>query len=192
MQSSTSTGADSLVEITEETHGVMLDIKYATSDNITGKPIYDLTRCYLRREAEEKLRIAVELLLPLGLRIKIFDGYRPEAAQKLLWAACPDPDYIIPPEVGSNHTRGIAVDMTLVTSDGAELDMGTGFDDMTVQSHHRRSDIPVIAQKNRFLLQGVMSLCGWVPQDTEWWHYQLPGDDWPLLEGASTGLIGSP
>lgn len=176
-----------MIEITEGSHGVTLDIKYATEDNITKKPIYAAPRCYLRKEAEEKLCEASDLLAPLGLKFRIFDGYRPAAAQELLWAACPDPDYIIPPEVGSNHTRGIAVDLTLMSVDGTELDMGTGFDDMTVQSHHCRRDIPVLAQRNRFLLQGVMSLCGWVPQPTEWWHYQLPGDDWPLLD-MKTGL----
>jgi len=66
-----------LVEITPQTHYVELDIAYATTRNLTGKPVYGRSGCYLHRDAEAKLRLAVELARPLGLRLRIFDAFRP-------------------------------------------------------------------------------------------------------------------
>ena len=64
----------------------------------------------------------------IGLKLKIFDAYRPVYVQKTLWEFLPDSNFIAPPHKGSPHSRGVAVDLTL-TKDGEELDMGTGFDD---------------------------------------------------------------
>jgi D-alanyl-D-alanine dipeptidase len=85
----------------------------------------------------------------------------------------PDEQYVANPAKGSNHSRGVAVDLTLVDSEGRELDMGTPFDDFTVQSHHGNQDISLKAQQNRFLLLGIMSAAGWDFYQCEWWHYQL-------------------
>jgi D-alanyl-D-alanine dipeptidase len=169
-----------LAEITQNSHGVCIDLKYATADNIAGRPIYRNAQCYLRPEAERCLRKAVELAAAIGLQPLIFDAYRPPAAQHMLWQACPDPDYIVPPEIGSNHARGTAVDLTLIDANGTPLDMGTGFDEMTQQSHHGRTDISAKAQQNRLLLLGLMTAAGWQTLPTEWWHFQLPGD-WPIV-----------
>ncbi|MCW9003123.1 MAG: D-alanyl-D-alanine dipeptidase, partial [Rhodospirillales bacterium] len=79
-----------LIEITEETHGVMIDIAYATADNFTGAPVYGRPGCYLHEEAEPLLRRAVELAAALDLRIRIFDAFRPSEAQWALWNHTPD------------------------------------------------------------------------------------------------------
>lgn len=173
-----------LIAIRAPEYDVDLDIRYATENNITGAALYQEPRCYLRIEAAEQLTRAIELAKALGVRLHVFDGYRPVATQHKLWQSCPDPDYIVPPEVGSNHTRAIAVDLTLAETNGTLLDMGTGFDDMSQRSHHGNTDISTQIQRNRYLLHGLMASAGWVSLPTEWWHYQLDGE-WPLISEDS-------
>lgn len=162
----------SLVKITAS-DDLFVDLAYGTEQNFTGKRVYQHSACYLHQEAAACLEKARKLVEPLGLRFKILDAFRPVEAQQILWDCVPDEQYIANPAKGSNHSRGVAVDLTLVDSRGIELDMGTPFDDFTVQSHHGNLDVSVEAQKNRFLLLGVMSAAGWDFYQCEWWHYQL-------------------
>ncbi|WP_205900264.1 M15 family metallopeptidase, partial [Pseudomonas viridiflava] len=89
----------------------------------------------LHRDAEVCLRKASDLARQAGLTLRIFDAYRPAYAQYLLWDALPNLEYARDPGLGSHHTRGVAVDLTLVDASGEALDMGTGFDDMREKSH---------------------------------------------------------
>jgi D-alanyl-D-alanine dipeptidase len=173
-----------LVAITPESHGITLDIAYASERNITGKPVYRRPGCYLHRDAAAKLEKAVALARALGLRLKVFDAFRPAEAQWVLWNARPDPDFLADPRRGSPHSRGVAVDLTLV-DEGGELDMGTGFDAFTPLSHHANTEVPVRAQRNRFTLLGIMSAAGWDFYSREWWHYQLfQPRSYPLLSDS--------
>ena len=175
----------SMVEITPEDFDVEIALAYATPDNITGKPIYAKANCYLHAQAAEMLKAAVALAAPLGLRFKIFDAYRPTEAQWKLWEAFPSEEFVANPRKGSPHSRGVAVDLTLIDAAGRELEMGTGFDDMRPLSHHARTDISVEAQRNRFTLMGLMSAAGWDFYKNEWWHYQLfQARDYPLIDQA--------
>jgi D-alanyl-D-alanine dipeptidase len=175
----------SLVEITPESHAVVIDLAYATARNLTGKPVYRQARCFLHADAEARLVRAVDLARPLGLRLKLFDAFRPSEAQWVLWNACPDPDFLADPRRGSPHSRGVAVDVTLLDAAGAELDMGTAFDAFTPLSHHANTAIPLAAQRHRFLLLGLMSAAGWDFYGNEWWHYQLFNSrQYPVLGDA--------
>jgi D-alanyl-D-alanine dipeptidase len=175
----------SLVEITPESHDIILDLAYATPRNITGQPLYRHALCYLHSDALARLEQAIALAAALGLRFKIFDAFRPTVAQWLLWNARPDPEFLADPRRGSPHSRGAAVDVTLIDGAGIELDMGTGFDAFTPLSHHGRTDVPEAAQRNRFLLLGVMTAAGWDFYRNEWWHYQLfDARRYPLLADA--------
>jgi D-alanyl-D-alanine dipeptidase len=162
-----------LVEIRSETHGIALAIAYATADNITGKPVYARAACYLHAEAAARLVRAQDLARPLGLGFKIFDAFRPSEAQWKLWEARPDPEFLADPRRGSPHSRGVAVDLTLVDGEGRELEMGTGFDAFTPLSHHGNTEVSPQAQRNRLLLLGLMTAAGWDFYRNEWWHYQL-------------------
>jgi zinc D-Ala-D-Ala dipeptidase len=174
-----------LHEITAVGHGVLLEIAYATPANFTGKPVYTRPGCYLHADAEAALRRAVALARPLGLRLKIFDAFRPSEAQWALWNFRPDPEFLADPRKGSPHSRGVAVDLTLVDVGGHALDMGTEFDAFTPLSHHGSTAIPETAQRNRFLLLGLMSAAGWDFYKNEWWHYQLfDSKKYPLLSDA--------
>jgi len=107
------------------------------------------------------------------LRFRIFDAYRPQEAQRKLWAHTPDPNFLADPARGSAHSRGVAVDLTLIGEDGQDLDMGTEFDAFTPLSFHANTEVSLEAQKNRFLLLGIMSAAGWDFYRNEWWHYQM-------------------
>jgi len=162
-----------LVEITEVTHDVLLDIAYATPNNFTGAPVYTRSGCYLHPDALKCLERAIDLAARQGLRLKIFDAFRPSEAQWALWDFRPDPEFLADPRRGSPHSRGAAVDLSLIDADGLELDMGTGFDAFTPLSHHGNTEIPPAAQRNRLLLMGLMTTAGWDFYRNEWWHYQL-------------------
>jgi len=162
-----------LVRIIPPAFDVDLSIAYATADNFTGKPVYARPDCWLHADAAECLGKAIALARPLGLRLKVFDAFRPQEAQWILWNHTPDPEFLADPRRGSPHSRGVAVDLTLIDEQGRELDMGTAFDAFTPLSHHGHPGIPVEAQRNRHLLMGIMTSAGWDFYRNEWWHYQL-------------------
>jgi len=183
-----------LVEITQATHDVLIDIRYATDDNFTGHPVYARAACFLNPEAEAHLVRAIALAKALGLRLKLFDGFRPAEAQWRLWNFRPDPEFLADPRRGSPHSRGAAIDLTLVDGDGVELDMGTGFDAFTPLSHHGVTEIGETAQRNRLILLGLMTAAGWDFYRNEWWHYQLfDARRFPLLSDSvlSQPMMGS-
>jgi len=176
-----------LVSLQSPGFDLEIALAYATDDNVTGKRIYARAEAQLHPDAAAALQRASALAAPLGLRFKIFDAYRPVEAQWRLWDAFPDPEFVADPRIGSCHSRGVACDLTLVdASSGAELDMGTPFDDFTEASHHGRSDLPAEVQRNRALLLGVMTAAGWDWIQSEWWHYQLfEPERYPLLADAA-------
>jgi zinc D-Ala-D-Ala dipeptidase len=165
--------AMSLIEITPDSHDLVIDLAYATPRNFTGRPVYRRAACYLHSDAAARLSRAVELAGALGLRLKLLDAFRPSEAQWVLWNTCPDPNFLADPRRGSPHSRGIAVDLVPIDGEGHELDMGTAFDAFTPLSHHGNTAVTPDAQRNRFLLLGLMSAAGWDFYANEWWHYQL-------------------
>ena len=174
-----------LQTIAAASHDVILEIAYATAANFTGKPVYSRPGCYLHADAAAALKRAVDLAKPLGLRLKIFDAFRPSEAQWALWNFRPDPGFLADPRKGSPHSRGVAIDLTLIDARGHALDMGTAFDAFTPLSHHGSTAVSETAQRNRFLLLGLMSAAGWDFYKNEWWHYQLfDSKKYPLLSDA--------
>ena len=176
-----------LVEITPETYGLEIDLLYATRLNFTGSPIYRRAACYLHPDTALLLARASELARNLGLRLRLFDGFRPAEAQWVLWRHLPDPAYIADPRLGSPHSMGAAVDLTLVeAANGRALDMGTDFDDMRPLSWHGDTGVSATAQRNRALLLGLMTAAGFDYFRNEWWHYQLykPRGRYPVLSDS--------
>jgi D-alanyl-D-alanine dipeptidase len=177
-----------LVEIRADSHDVAIDLRYATADNITGRPLYARSICLLHADAAAALVQARNRAAAIGLRLCLFDAYRPVEAQWALWQTLPDPRFIADPRQGSNHNRGVAVDLTLLAADGGPLDMGTGFDDMTEASHHASTAVGHEARRNRLVLAGVMAVAGFEPYPFEWWHYQLPdATRYPMIDQATLG-----
>jgi len=173
-----------LVDVQKVIPGIVLDIRYATTNNFTGQQLYPFSKCYLRRASAEKLRAAQAELAPLGYGLKIFDGYRPLSVQWKMWEVYPHSGYVADPRKGSRHNRGAAVDVTLIRlAGGAELPMPTPYDDFTERAHRKFKDLPEEVVRNRELLEEVLTKHGFVGLYTEWWHFD--DKDWrqfPILD----------
>lgn len=124
-----------MVDVTKVMPDIVLDIRYATTNNFLGQKIYNEPRCLLRWAAAKRLIRVQEALKEQGLGLKVFDCYRPPSAQRKMWAIKPDPNYVANPDKGSRHNRGMAVDLTLVDANKQELVMPTGFDDFSLRAH---------------------------------------------------------
>lgn len=155
---------------------IVSDVRYATTNNFTGKVLYPTANVYLRHVVAEKLsRVQRALINKYKLRLKVFDGYRPLSVQKKLWEIMPDDRYVANPKNGSRHNRGAAVDLTLIDSLGNELDMGTPYDDFTEKAHRDYKDLSPEAARNRKILEDAMIAEGFEPLNSEWWHYDYSG-----------------
>ena len=162
-----------LVNLNNKNSEIIFDLRYATNNNFTNKILYKPKECLIHKVAYEHLCLAEDIAKKLGYKLKIFDAYRPVDVQQKLWDILPDANFIAPPEKGSPHSRGVAVDLTLVDRNNNELDMGTEFDEFSRLSYHGCIDISQESYKNRLLLLGIMTDSGWDFFRNEWWHYQL-------------------
>lgn len=149
------------------------DMKYATTDNFLKQQVYDCASCFLRLKTVKALIKANEQFIAKGYKIKLYDCYRPLDIQKKMWAIVSNPKYVANPAKGSIHNRGGAVDITLVNSDGFELDMGTGFDHFGKEASHNYEGVSKQVKKNRNLLKSIMTRNGFNAFESEWWHYNL-------------------
>ena len=170
-----------LIEVTsEKVPGLVLEIRYATEQNITGKKIYADKRAWLRVETIRKLAQVARELEEKGYRLVLWDGWRPASAQKALWAAKPDGRFLTPPNRISRHTRGTSVDVSLADRNGKILEMPSDHDEFTDRADEDFSDVPKeVAQRAR-LLRKAMFRAGFSGVPDEWWHYDLR--DWASYE----------
>jgi len=164
--------------------GIRVDLRYATVDNFVGRDLYTPLDCaWLHRDAAAALEKSVAWLASErpDLSLLVLDALRPQRVQEQLWAALQGTEllgYLAPPERGSIHSFGMAVDITLIDRAGRELDMGTPFDDLSEQSHPAleeallaRGDLSLQQIANRQLLRAAMHHGGWVGINSEWWHF---------------------
>lgn len=158
------------------------EIRYATANNFTKAVIYDCPACLLRPEVAEALVQVNQSLRKQGLYLKVFDCYRPGPYQQRLWDKVPNPDYVTPPAKGSMHSRGAAVDLTIVDATGKELNMGTEFDFFGVEAHTDNLNLPAEVLKNRKTLRDAMEAAGFKGIRTEWWHFSYQKKQFPLSD----------
>ena len=176
-----STNSSTHEEVTNETFvrvadyipDIVVDLRYATTDNFTGQRLYDFTEAWLRYGTTLKLLKAQEILRKQGYGLKIWDAFRPVAAQFVMWEIYPDDTFIANPIKGySWHSRGNTVDVTIVDQNGAELLMPTPFDNFF---YHEKRKFNEEEQKevsrNFHLLQDTMVAAGFRPYEDEWWHF---------------------
>ena len=167
-------------------HGIAVDLRYATADNFVGHPVYEGIDCHwLRREAADALERAAVWLAERrpGYRLLVLDALRPQRVQQRLWdelQGTPLTMYLAPPERGSIHSFGMAVDLTLLGPDGREMDMGSGFDEMALTSHpDHEAEHLALGQLSaahlveRGWLRAAMREAGFHGITTEWWHFDL-------------------
>lgn len=155
--------------------GFAYDLRYATDNNFLKEKVYECAECYTRVKTAKALLAANADFKKAGVKIKFFDCYRPNSVQYKMWEIVPNPQYVANPKKGSIHNKGGAVDITLVTLEGEELDMGTDFDFFGKRAYHDNLDLPQKILDNRKLLKETMKKHGFWSTRTEWWHYNLSG-----------------
>ncbi len=158
-------------DVVELDSSIVIDIRYASLDNFVGLQLYPCGRCILRTEVAEAIVRIHKDLKAKGFGLKMYDCYRPASVQSVLWSKMPDARYVTPPERGSMHSKGVAVDVSIVDREGNELDMGTPFDFFGEGSHHTSAGHPDSVKTHRSLLKTSMERGGFRPIRTEWWHY---------------------
>ena len=187
---STSRKSEPFVEAASVDSTIIIDLRYATPNNFTGRVLYKIPRCFLRKSVAERLARVQRKLREKGLGLKIWDGYRPLSVQKKMWAIVPDSRYVANPKHGSRHNRGAAVDVTLVDSTGMELHMPTGFDDFSPKAHRDWMGDDSLAIHNRRILEDAMTSEGFIPLSTEWWHFDAPNwKNYPIENSSIRELI---
>lgn len=166
--------------------GIDVDLRYATCNNFLGRVLYRELNCAcLRVEAGLALERASRWVSArqTGVRIRVLDALRPQRVQEQLYRELentPQAMYLAHPERGSIHSFGMAVDVTLLDATGRELDMGSGFDEMTLASHPDREAehlaTGVLTQQqvvNRGWLRAAMRQAGFHGINSEWWHFDF-------------------
>lgn len=172
-----SAAARELVDLNKLDAGFRFDLRYATPDNFTKVTLYPVARAYLHRSVAKALVEVQQELAAQGLGLKIFDAYRPLSVQQRMWDLIHDDRYVSNPALNAGrHTRGTAVDITLVDKDGKDLPMPTPFDDFTERAHRDAAGIPAEAARNSKRLEEVMQKHGFIPYPFEWWHFDF--HDW--------------
>ncbi len=175
-----------LVEVVRLEPTLRLDVRYATSNNFVGRPVYKEARAFLQRPAAEALARAHRALKRQGYGLTVFDGYRPWHVTKLFWDLTPEDkkEFVADPSRGSRHNRGCAVDLTLYDlRTGRQVSMPSEFDEMTERSHINYGGGTPEQRRLRDLLRAAMEAEGFAVYEPEWWHYDYK--DWreyPILD----------
>ncbi|GAC1590191.1 MAG: hypothetical protein NVS3B25_08450 [Hymenobacter sp.] len=171
--------AADLVELTTLDPTIQLDVRYATSHNLVGRPVYTEARAFLQRPAAEALVKANAELKPLGYRLLVFDGYRPWSVTRLFWAITPpeNKQFVADPKKGSRHNRGCAVDVSLYDiATGKEAAMPGEYDEMSPRSYASYPGGTPAQRALRDLLRSKLEQHGFTVYPAEWWHFDY--QDW--------------
>lgn len=173
-----SRASEPLVEISAVDPTIVVDLRYATSRNVLGHPIYPAgARAVVRQSVADRLKFAQTYLRARGYGLKIWDAFRPFNAQGALWAFAKSAKFVADPENGhALHTWGAAVDATLVDAKGHDVPMPSDLDAFSADAalHYQGSD-PTVRGDLDMLLHG-MGAAGFKGMRSEWWHFVAP--DW--------------
>jgi len=175
-----------LVELNKLDPTIKLDIRYATSNNFLGTPVYSQARAFLERPAAEALVRANRALKAQGYGLLVHDGYRPWYVTKMFWDATPDDKkkiFVADPAEGSRHNRGCAVDLTLYElKTGKPVEMPSLYDEMTERAYADYAGGTPEQRERRSILRRAMEQEGFIVLPEEWWHFDYK--DWkeyPIL-----------
>ena len=174
-------------------------MRYYGTDNIVGSRIngYINPVTISTANAANALKKVADELAQSNYRLKIFDGYRPQRGVDHFidwsqdykdtltkWKFYPnikksdlfDLNYLAK---RSGHSRGSTYDLTIIDTNGTELEMGTTWDYFGPESWPTDTTVSQLAQDNRNLLRGLMLKHGFVPYTEEWWYFTLDNEPFP-------------
>ena len=167
-----------MIEVKSVIPTIVYDLRYSTNNNFTKAPLYkDGSKTFLRKPVVEALAEVQKELNSIGYGLKIFDAYRPYKVTQKIWDLVGDERFAADPKKGSNHNRGLAVDITIIDlKSGKELNMGSDFDSFSDTAHTSFIHLTKDAFKHRFLLKELMIKHGFHIFETEWWHFFWDND----------------
>jgi zinc D-Ala-D-Ala dipeptidase len=168
-----------LVELVKLDPTIKLDIRYATTNNFLGTPVYTQARAFLQRPAAEALLRAHQALKVQGYGLIVYDGYRPWYVTEIFWEATPEDKkiFVANPAEGSRHNRGCAVDVSLYDlQTGKEVKMPSGYDEMTNRAFPDYPGGTAEERERRAVLRQAMEKQGFQVYPEEWWHFDYK--DW--------------
>lgn len=170
---------------------VLAEVRYATRHNFTGEVLYPVPRLFLHRDTARALARVQRDLQKRGLGLKVWDAYRPLGVQHKMWNLIRDERYVSNPAKNKGrHTRGTAVDVTLIDKLGRELPMPSDFDDFSERAHRDYQGGTPEQRRNRRLLESVMQRHGFIGYPTEWWHFDL--ENWEKYPPLGTTIFARP
>jgi zinc D-Ala-D-Ala dipeptidase len=170
-----------LVELIKLDSTFKLDIRYASSNNFVGRPVYTEARAFLQRPAAEALVKVNSELKQVGYGLVIYDGYRPWSVTKIFWDITPKEKrkFVADPRKGSMHNRGCAIDLTLYEiASGKVVQMTGEYDEMNERSYPGYKGGTDEQRRMRDLLRSKMEAGGFAVYEYEWWHFDYK--DWKL------------
>lgn len=177
-----------LVEIVKFDSTIRLDVRYATSNNFTGRPVYTQPRAFLQRPATEALSRVAASLRGKGYGLLVFDGYRPWSVTKLFWDITPrekrEKGFVANPAKGSKHNRGAAVDLSMYDlSTGIEVPMPSAYDEFSDRADPDYVGGTAEERERRDLLRAEMEKEGFSVDPGEWWHFNYQRwEQYPILD----------
>jgi len=187
--------ARDFVELQALEPAIRLDVRYATADNLLGRPLYPSARAFLRRPVAEALLRVHRSLAASGYGLVVFDAYRPWSVTKALWDETPPAKrgFVANPARGSNHNRGCAVDLSLYArATGEPVPMPSAYDEMTPRSAADFAGGTTESRAHRDRLRAAMEADGFRVEHHEWWHFNHRDCARYAIEDAPFDLVLSP
>lgn len=182
-----------LLELIKLDNTIKLDIRYATSNNFVGKPVYPEARAFLQRPAAEAVVRVHQWLKKKNLGIVIYDGYRPWSITKLFWEVVKPEQrkFVADPAKGSKHNRGCAVDLGVVDlKTGKAIPMPSGYDEFTDRAAPDYAGGTEEETRNRDMLRQLMESNDFTVNPSEWWHFDCKGWEKYAIYDLSFDEIG--
>lgn len=162
-----------LVPLKDLAPDVIIDLRYASGNNITKRILYSEDfEVQLESLTAKALSSAAAHFAVDGYKLVVWDAYRPNEVQQILLEAAPASknQYVLE---DSNHSKGLAVDVTLVDATGTYLDMGTDHDEFSERAHIGAAGLTPEQQQNRNTLSKGMKQAGFTQWPYEWWHFDF-------------------
>ncbi|MGC1728977.1 MAG: M15 family metallopeptidase [Steroidobacteraceae bacterium] len=183
-----------LIELTSLDPTIKLDIRYATTRNFLGTPLYSQARAFMQRPAAEALVRVSHSLAAEGYGLLVYDAYRPWYVTRVFWDAMPPQlhKFVADPAEGSRHNRGCAVDLTLYDlKTGRPVPMPSLYDEASERAYPGYTGGTAGQRRMRELLRRRMEAQGFSVYEFEWWHYDYRDWNSYRIENVRFEDIGS-
>lgn len=175
-----------LVELDKFDPRVILDVRYATTNNFAKEQVYPEPRAFLQRPAAEAMKRAHDKLREQGYGLIVYDAYRPWSVTKKFWDITPQDkkEFVADPAIGSRHNRGCAVDVSLYDIKTSKpVEMPTDYDEFTERAYPTYSGGSEASRKHRDILRAAMESEGFKVYPAEWWHFDFKGfERYPIMD----------